>query len=122
MREVLYNINLTLQYQYLTFAPAMAHLNLKCWVLAEADATSSLQIDPLHFKSYQRRCVARLSVGKVRAAMQDICAATDAATANDSGGESALAEIQQLRKKIEKKLVELAVKCVSRRKLPITTV
>ena len=61
-------------------------------------------------------------MGKVRAAMQDICAAIDAATADNSAGESALAEIQQLRSKIEKKLVELPAKCVSRRKLPITIV
>ena len=103
----------------LTFAPAMAHLKLKCWLQAEADATSALLIDPLHFKSYQRRCVARLSMGKVRAAMQDICAAMDAATADDSAGESVLAEIQQLRSKIERKLVELPAKCASRKKLSI---
>ena len=122
------NVRSPLQHQshaailILTFAPAMAHLKLKCWLQAEADATSALQINPLHFKSYQRRCVARLSMGKVRAAMQDICAAMDAATADDSAGESALAEIQQLRTKIEKKLVELPAKCASRRKLLITIV
>ncbi len=60
-------------------------------------------------------------MGQIRASMQDICAPTDAAAADDLGGEWDLAESQQLRKKIEKKLAELAVKCVSRRKMPITT-
>ncbi|KAL3762006.1 hypothetical protein ACHAW5_008230 [Stephanodiscus triporus] len=100
---------------------AIAHLKLKSWVQAEADATLALQIDPLHFKSYQRRCVARLAMGKVRAAMQDICAATDAATADDPSAESSLAEIQELRTTIEKKLAELPTKC-PRRKIPITIV
>ena len=60
-------------------------------------------------------------MGKVRAAMQDICAATDAATADDPSAESSLAEIQELRTKIEKKLAELPTKC-PRRKIPITIV
>jgi hypothetical protein len=100
--------------------PAMAHLKLKKWVQAEADSTSALRIDPLHYKSYQRRCVARLSMGKVRAAMQDVCAAMDAAGADDSAAESVLAEIRELRTKIEKKLAHLPTKCAMRRKIPIT--
>jgi tetratricopeptide (TPR) repeat protein len=98
---------------------AMAYLKLKSWILAEADATSALQIDPLHYKSYQRRCVARLSLGKVRAAMMDVCAALDAATINDSALESTLMEIQQLRTKVEKRMIELPNKCAVRRVIQI---
>ena len=48
-----------------TFIPSLSHDLLETKeLLAEADATSALQIDPLHYKSYQRRCVARLSLGK----------------------------------------------------------
>jgi hypothetical protein len=100
----------------------MANLKLKSWVQAEADSTSALRIDPHHYKSYQRRSVARLSMGKVRAAMQDICAAMDAASADDSAAESALAEIREHRTKIEKKLADLPTKCALRKKIPITVV
>jgi hypothetical protein len=97
----------------------MAYLKLKSWILAEADATSALQIDPLHYKSYQRRCVARLSLGKVRAAMMDVCAALDAATINGSALESSLMEIRELRTKVEKRLIELPNKCAVRRLIQI---
>ena len=93
---------------------AMAHLKLKSWAQAEADATSALQIDPLHYKSYQRRCVARLSMGKVRAALLDICAAEDScrlwmehekgSSSVASSAKSSLMEIQKLRLKVEKAL------------------
>jgi hypothetical protein len=111
------------------FSPAMAHLKLKHWTQAEADATSALEIDNLHYKSYQRRCVARLSMGKVRAAIMDICSAQDSyelemkATFQDENDSrfmtSALNEIQMLRKKVEKALVE-AARRAPRRQLPIT--
>lgn len=108
---------------------AMAHLKLKHWTQAEADATSALEIDNLHYKSYQRRCVARLSMGKVRAAMIDICSAQDSyelemkTTVQDENESrfttSVMNEIQMLRKKVERALVE-AVRRAPRRQLPIT--
>ena len=108
---------------------AMAHLKLKSWAQAEADATSALEIDPFHFKSLQRRCVARLSMGKVRAAMMDVCAAEDSCTlamqeGDDAGASTAksfLLEIQKLRMKAEKALID-AAKRAPRRKIPIAVV
>jgi hypothetical protein len=97
----------------------MAYLKLKSWILAEADATSALQIDPLHYKSYQRRCVARLSLGKVRAAMTDVCAALDAATIDELVVESTLTEIRELRTKVEKRMIELPTKCAVRKVIQI---
>ena len=108
----------------------MAHLKLKSWPQAEDDATSALDIDPLHFKSYHRRCVARLSMGKVRAAILDACAAEDSCLLfmkekreedNPENNESSLAEIQKLRIRVEKVLAD-AVKRAPRRRLPITIV
>ena len=106
----------------------MAHLKMKSWVQAEADATSALQIDPHHFKSYQRRCVARLAMGKVRAAMVDICSAQDGCMLDKSDAVYAksthsnnLAEIQKLRTKVEKALVD-AAKRAPRRRIPVTVV
>ena len=108
----------------------MAHLKLKSWPRAEDDATSALDIDPLHFKSYHRRCMARLSMGKVRAAMSDVCAAEDSCVLfmkekreedNLENNESSLAEIQKLRIKVEKSLAD-ALKRDPRRRLPITIV
>ena len=112
------------------FHVAMAHLKLKSWAQAEDNATSALQIDRLHSKSYQRRCVARLSLGKVREAMVDVCAAEDCCVLskkekhgvdNCAAISSTLAEIQKLRVKVEKALVDTA-KRAPRRKLPITIV
>ena len=109
---------------------AMAHLKLKSWAQAEADATSALEIDPLHFKSYQRRCVARLSMGKVRAAMMDVCAAEDSCLLamqeekDDSDASetmSCLLGIQKLRTKVEKAL-EDAAKRAPRRKITLSLV
>ena len=91
---------------------AMAHLKQKNWKQAEEDATSALENDPLHFKSYQRRCVARLSMGKLRQAMIDVCSAQD--TCIDS--QSSLAEINKLRLKVEKALVAASQRA-PRRKL-----
>ena len=105
---------------------AMAHLKLKNWGQAEADATSALEIDPLHSKSYQRRCVARLSLGKLRAAMGDACAAKDIClfaieddtSANASAINSSLIEIDKLQCKVQKALAE-ATKRAPRRKIPV---
>ena len=103
---------------------AMTHLKMKNWEKAETDATSALEIDPLHFKSYQRRCVARLSLGKVRAAMMDICSAEDSCMiakgtdATGSAAQSSLAEIQKYRLKVEKALLD-AAKGAPRRKMSL---
>ena len=102
---------------------AMAYIKMKNWKLAEDDATSALKIDPTHYKSYQRRCVARLSMGKLRAAMQDACSAADefreAPSTSTSAAHPALEEILNLQDKVEKALMD-AVKRAPRRKIPIT--
>ena len=118
----------------------MAHLKLKNWSHAESDATSALQIDPTHFKSYQRRCVARLSLGKLRAAMVDVCAAEescllamenfDKSNKETSGSsdassilvtKSSLDEIYQLKTKIEAAMQD-AVKRAPRRRIPVVVI
>ena len=121
------SLSLYTSYSYI-IPLAMAHLKMKSWAQAEADATSALQIDPHHFKSYQRRCVARLAMGKVRAAMVDICSAQDGCMLDKSNAVDAkstysnnLAEIQKLRKKVEKALVDSA-KRAPRRRIPVTVV
>ena len=91
---------------------AMANIKLKNWKQCEEDSTSALEVNPHHFKSYQRRCVARLSMGKLRQAMMDVCSAQD--TCIDS--QSSLAEINKLRLKVEKALAA-AAKRAPRRKL-----
>lgn len=91
---------------------AMTHLKLKNWKQCEEDSTSALEVNPHHFKSYQRRCVARLSMGKLRQAMMDVCSAQD--TCIDS--QSSLAEIDKLRLKVEKALVAASQRA-PRRKL-----
>lgn len=102
----------------------MTHLKLKYWAQAESDATSALEIDNLHYKSYQRRCVARLSMGKLRAAMMDVCSAQDCyelemkAKCNPKT-DLASNELKVLRDKVEKALVEAAQRA-PRRKLPVT--
>lgn len=50
----------------------MAHLKKKDWLKAEDDASVALAIDASHVKSYQRRSVARASLGKLRAALLDL--------------------------------------------------
>ena len=45
---------------------------MKEWAKAESDATSALNIDPSHVKSYHRRSIARSSLGKIRASLQDL--------------------------------------------------
>jgi hypothetical protein len=58
----------------------MAHLKLKDWRNAESDASSAIKIDELHIKSYQRRSVARLALGKIRSALKDLYLANAALT------------------------------------------
>lgn len=49
----------------------MTYIKLKDWKKAEDDASAAIQINKLHVKSYQRRAVARSSLGKLRAALGD---------------------------------------------------
>eukprot|EP00804_Cyclotella_cryptica_P031169 CCRYP_011755-RA/>CCRYP_011755-RA protein AED:0.44 eAED:0.44 QI:77/1/1/1/1/1/2/229/223 len=91
---------------------AMAYLKAKNWICAETDATAALKIDR-HFKSYQRRCVARLSLGKLRAAMMDACAAEDCF---GSDNDSTLNELHALQQKVQNSLL-LAVTRAPRRNI-----
>lgn len=50
----------------------MAFLKLKQWKKAAADATSAIVLDPTHLKSYQRRALARSSLGMIRSALLDL--------------------------------------------------
>ena len=50
----------------------MAYLKVLEWSQAEEDASSAIAIDQTHIKSYHRRAMARLRLGKVRAALVDI--------------------------------------------------
>mmetsp|Transcript_74 Transcript_74/g.192 ORF Transcript_74/g.192 Transcript_74/m.192 type:complete len:241 (-) Transcript_74:1230-1952(-) len=112
---------------------AMAHIKMKNWTHAEDDANSALQIEPKHYKSYQRRCVARLSMGKIRAAMQDAFSAEECilleiknesdtcSSKSLSNAQSALDEIRKLRNEAESAFVS-AVKRAPRRKVPISII
>mmetsp|Transcript_7564 Transcript_7564/g.11062 ORF Transcript_7564/g.11062 Transcript_7564/m.11062 type:complete len:281 (-) Transcript_7564:94-936(-) len=60
----------------------MVQLKLKDWQRAESDASSALQMDIAHVKSYQRRSVARSSLGKIRASLKDLYFARAAAEKN----------------------------------------
>jgi len=65
---------------------AMAYLKVKDWQKAESDATSALNLDPTHTKSHQRRSVARSSLGKIRASLQDLhCAKALAQKSGNNG-------------------------------------
>lgn len=50
----------------------MAFLKLKQWKKAATDATSAIVLDPTHLKSYQRRALARSSLGMIRSALLDL--------------------------------------------------
>jgi hypothetical protein len=95
----------------------MAFIKLKKWSNAEADCTLALDIDPKHSKSYQRRCVARLSLGKLRAAMMDACNAEDY-LGND---EKTLCEIRELQQKVHRALMD-AVKRAPRKKINVEVI
>ncbi len=105
---------------------------MKNWTHAEDDANSALKIDPMHYKSYQRRCVARLSMGKLRAAMQDALSAEEcilfemkeivvSSSMTLLPAQSALDEIRKLRNKVELALMG-AVKRAPKRKVPISII
>ena len=91
---------------------AMAHLKLKTWSNAESDASHALAIDNGHSKSYHRRCVARQSLGKLRAAM------IDAYTAEDCLGDIDTKAVNELQQKVYRALVN-AVKRAPRRKITV---
>jgi tetratricopeptide (TPR) repeat protein len=93
---------------------AMAHLKLKNFLCAEQDATKALQICSTHSKSFHRRSVARLSLGKLRAAMQDVCAAEDCQAHE-------MKEINVQRRKVENALAD-AVKRAPRRRVQVAVV
>ena len=64
----------------------MAHLKKKDWLKAEDDASMALTIDASHVKSYQRRSVARASLGKLRAALLDLSRAEAELESLDASG------------------------------------
>ncbi|EJK73613.1 hypothetical protein THAOC_04752 [Thalassiosira oceanica] len=114
--------------------PAMANLKLKRWNLAEADATSALEIDPSHSKSLQRRATARLSLGKLRAATVDVCSARDCASgsfvdgqgepderAPDNASERERQELERLSSRIDSALAK-AIRDAPRRKIAVRTI
>ena len=109
---------------------AMSNLKTKRWTAAEADATSALEIDPSHCKSLQRRATARLSLGKLRAAMVDVCSAKDCASGSfvDAQGEPEKQaaeresqEIERLSSRIDSALTK-AISNAPRRKIAVRTI
>eukprot|EP00986_Skeletonema_menzelii_P011671 scaffold6103_cov146-Skeletonema_menzelii.AAC.14 len=82
---------------------AAVFLKLKQFAKAEADASSALLICSTHSKSLHRRAVARLSLGKLRAATLDVYAAED--NCETTG---VLKDIEILKSKCEQALVEAA--------------
>jgi tetratricopeptide (TPR) repeat protein len=81
---------------------AQAHLRLKEWRLADADATEALRRDARHGKSWFRRALARGALGRHEAAARDLAVLV----ALEPSNRTALVE--------ERKAVE-AVKACSRR-------
>lgn len=95
---------------------AATHLKMKQYAKAESTATSALKICPNHAKSLHRRSVARLSLGKIRGALLDACAAED-----DCENDVALKNVENLKSKCEQALVA-AVERAPRRNVKITVV
>jgi len=95
---------------------AMAYLKVKEWATAEIDASSALDIDNLHVKSYQRRSTARLNLGKLRASLKDLCLAEAAAFEVSVKVPSRI----QFDKKKVKDALHLAIKRAPRRKILAT--
>lgn len=85
---------------------AMVYLKLKQFANAESDATSALQICPTHSKSLHRRALARLSLGKVRAALLD---AVHAVEESCSGK-----DVEILKSKCQQALVEATIRAPRR--------
>ena len=93
---------------------AMAHLKKKDWLKAEDDATMALSIDASHVKSYQRRSVARASLGKLRAALLDL---SRAQVELESLGATTGGDISGMQKSIaaERKRVESLLRAAMKR-------
>ena len=94
---------------------SLAYLKTKHWSKAEHAATAALRISPCHSKSLHRRSVANLRQGKLRAALVDVCVASEFVT----GGQKE--EIKALKYKIENALVD-ATKKAPRRRVTISFV
>jgi hypothetical protein len=97
----------------------MTHLKLKNWINAEADASEALSIDPNHSKSYQRRCVSRISLGKLRAAMMDAYAAEDCLS--DRQDTKSFREVRELQQKVQRAMVEATLQA-PRRKIGVQVI
>ena len=99
----------------------MAHLKLKEWKNAEEDANCSLQINPWNVKSLQRRSTARASLGKLRAALQDLHLAEIAHKRNTSGETVVPRELITEQRKL-KKLLNDALHRAPRRSIEVALV
>jgi tetratricopeptide (TPR) repeat protein len=87
---------------------AQAHLNMKEWRLAVADATDALRSDPTHIKSWVRRAAGRTALGMHAAAARDL----RAALALDPSNKTVLAELRKAEESARacsKRLPEVAV-------------
>ena len=93
---------------------ALTHLKMFNYGRAEEDATAALRICPTHSKSYHRRSVARLSLGKLRGALLDVYAAEDSCDTD-----ALMKEFEIQRCKCEKALVDAATRA-PRRNVMIT--
>lgn len=91
---------------------AMAYLKIKDWKNAEEDSSYALKQDPLHAKSYQRRAMAMVAQGKLRAGLKDLNLA-------DSCSErSSHKELLREKKKVQTLLLE-AIRRAPKRDLNI---
>ena len=88
---------------------------MKHWSKAEHAATAALCLSPCHSKSLHRRSVANLRQGKLRAALVDVCVASECV----AGGQKQ--EIKALKDKIENALID-ATKKAPRRRVTISFV
>lgn len=116
----------TFTYTLCNTQTAMAHLKKKDWTKAEEDATSALSIDPAHIKSYQRRCAARSSLGKLRSALLDLSHAETVASKQQDGsncgsgnGNSGIGKAIASEKRRVEALLRAAMKRAPRRSIPI---
>lgn len=94
---------------------SLAYLKQKHWTKAEHAATAALRISPCHSKSLHCRSTARLRQGKLRAALVDVCVASEFV----AGGQKE--EINALKHKIEHAMMD-AVNRAPRRRVTISFV
>ena len=93
----------------------MAHLKKKDWLKAEDDASMALTIDASHVKSYQRRAVARASLGKLRAALLDLSRAEAELEALDASGGGVAGGGMQRSIAAERKRIESLLRAAMKR-------